>query len=225
VIRFPFQQRVSGQLKQRTANAAMRTVAVLATLFVLGASQADAQDSLLQFTFANNSANERATAEQLTRLLREHPVDQWIRTRRIHIAERVTPHSHPILTLNTQYLRDDDGLLATFLHEQFHWLEDGNPQFAGAMRAYALAYPDAPARGPEGAFNLESTYRHLLVCDLEYQAMSLLVGVPRARAVLAARRFYTWIYDRTLNDANVRRIASEHGFILRQAAAPAAMKP
>lgn len=190
-----------------------------AVLFLLGfwvPAFASAQVRVpdLEFTFAQNSSAERATADQLRKTLEKYDVARWIYTRRIHIDERAIPHSHPVLTLHTRHNGDEDGLLATFLHEQFHWLEEGNTHFRSAMDAYAKLYPDAPSRGPEGARDLESTYRHLLVCDLEFQIMTRLIGAERARRVLSANRHYTWIYDRVLNDAKVRSVAREHGFIV-----------
>lgn len=192
------------------------SILALASIPTFSSSPAAAQAAgpELQITFERSSEAERATADQLRRVLRSYQVDRWIYTRRVRIDERAIPHSHPVLTLHTRHLGDDDGLLATFLHEQFHWLEDGNEHFRTAMRAYAQAYPDAPSRGPEGARDLESTYRHLLVCDMEFQAMVHLVGLRRAREVLSANRHYTWIYDRVLNDPKVREIARENGFIL-----------
>jgi hypothetical protein len=168
----------------------------------------------LQITLEANSEAERATAEQLRALLRKYDIAEWIYTRRIHIDERAIPHSHPVLTVHTRHLGNEHALLATFLHEQFHWLEDNNSHFRAAMAAFAETYPNAPARGPEGARDQESTYRHLLVCDLEFQAMSRLVGESRAREILSANRHYTWIYDRVLNDPRVREIATAHGFLL-----------
>lgn len=168
----------------------------------------------LEITLEHNSDAERATAEQLRKTIQKYKVDPWIYTRRINIDERSIPHSHPVLTLHTRHLGDEHGLLATFLHEQLHWLEEGNDHFRSAMRSYAQAYPDAPSRGPEGARDLESTYRHLLVCDLELQAMTQLVGIERARQVLSANRHYTWIYERVLTDPKVREIATAQGFLL-----------
>lgn len=168
----------------------------------------------LEITFERNSEAERATADQLRRILQKYDVDQWIYTRRVHIDERAIPHSHPVLTLHTRQRGDDLALLATFLHEQFHWLEEGNEHFREAMRLYGAKYPDAPPRGPEGGRDLESTYRHLLVCDLEFQAMSHLVGEDRAREVLSANRYYTWIYERVLHDPSIREIARGSGFLL-----------
>ena len=168
----------------------------------------------LEITFEHNSDAERAAADQLRKTLQKYDVARWVYTKRIHIDERAIPHSHPVLTLHTRHNGGENGLLATFLHEQFHWLEEGNADFRATMDAFAKLYPDAPSRGPEGARDLTSTYRHLLVCDLELQAMTLLVGAERARATLAANRHYTWIYDRVLNDSTVRRVARMNGFIL-----------
>lgn len=191
-------------------------VAFLAAIAIFTASPVAAQVAgpQLEFTFERNSKAERLAAEQLKKALARYDVARWIYTRQIHIDERAIPHSHPVLTLHTRHNGDEHALLATFLHEQFHWLEDGNEHFRTAMRSFAEAYPDAPSRGPEGARDLESTYRHLLVCDLEFQAMSHLLGVMRAQEVLAANQHYTWIYDRVFRDPNVRAIAVGSGFLL-----------
>lgn len=191
------------------------TVVVLALMSTVPTAIVAQTDSLkFDITLERDSERERATADQLRRTLREYDVGRWVYTRRIHIDERSIPHSHPVLTVHTRHPGDEHGLLATFLHEQFHWLEDGNEHFREAMSAFAEAYPDAPAGGPEGARDLESTYRHLLVCDLEFQAMTRLVGEQRARGILAASRHYTWIYDRVLHDPRVREIVTAHGFLL-----------
>ena len=176
--------------------------------------QAGAQEGSieLQITLERNSEREQSTAAQLNRTLQKYEIGKWIYTRRVHIAEGVIPHSHPVLTLHTRHLGDEHGLLATFIHEQLHWLEEGNANFRAAMDNFTDVYPNAPAGGPEGARDLESTYRHLLVCDLEFQVMTVLVGEVRAREVLSANRHYTWIYDRVLNDPRVRQITAAHGF-------------
>lgn len=192
-----------------------RTVVILALMCTVPTAVVAQKDGLkLNITLEGDSERERATADQLRRTLQEYDVGRWVYTRRIHIDERSIPHSHPVLTVHTRHLGDEHGLLATFLHEQFHWLEDRNEHFREAMSAFAEAYPDAPARGPEGARDLESTYRHLLVCDLEFQAMTKLVGEQRAREILAASRHYTWIYDRVLHDPKVREIVTAQGFLL-----------
>ena len=161
----------------------------------------------------NGTASEEARADQLRRVLDRWDVERWTYTREVLIEDRVIPHSHPVLTLSAGPAPDDE-VLASFLHEQFHWLEGEHPGFLEAMADFAEAFPDAPAGGSEGGRDLQSTYRHLVVNDLEYQALTELVGADRAREILEGRRFYTWIYERVLVDPVVRRINREHGLTL-----------
>ena len=60
---------------------------------------------------------ERLTQVQLNRVLNEYDVRKWCFTGIVNIETGAIPHSHPILTLNTRHLKNDNLLLATFLHE------------------------------------------------------------------------------------------------------------
>ena len=171
--------------------------------------QADADSLIIEL--AGGTEAEAAVAAQLRGLVDRYDIGGWIRTDRVRIEEGTNPHSHPVLTLHTRHRGDDHALLSTFLHEQFHWLEDGNPDFRAAMERFAEIWPDAPAGSPEGARDRESTYRHLVVCDLELQAMESLVGSARAREILGANRHYTWIYRTVMEDPRVREVNRAHG--------------
>jgi hypothetical protein len=179
-----------------------------------GATAGEAQ---LTVRLAHGSEAERDTREQLLRLVAEHDVEDWLFTREILIDQTQIPHSHPVLTLHTRHLGDDLALLSTFIHEQFHWLEDGETldAFRAAMRDFGGLFPEVPDSSNGGARDVESTYRHLLVCDLELQGMSRLVGETRARETLAAIPHYEWIYERVLDDPRIRQVSERHGFILR----------
>jgi hypothetical protein len=181
---------------------------------MVAAAPAAAQSGV-EISLANGTEAEQNTREQLLRLLDEHAVEPWIYTRRIVIDERAIPHSHPVLTLHTRHLREDLHLLATFVHEQFHWLANERAEARDmAIAELRERFPAAPAGGPQGARDQYSTYLHLVVCDLELQAMTKLVGGERARATLAEWTHYTWIYDRVLNDPNVREVTAKHGLLL-----------
>ena len=155
--------------------------------------------------------------EQIERLLETYDVDRWTFTYEMQIESMALPHSHPVLTLNTRYLDNDDHAISTFLHEQFHWylIEDAmDAKRDAATKAFVEQFPDAPAgREDGGARDLNSTYRHLMVCDLEFQALTELVGEERARAVLASNTHYTWIYQQVLTNPVVRRINERHGMV------------
>ncbi len=144
---------------------------------------------------------EQRSCDQLERLLTAYDLSPWTFTTSIRMADFAVPHSHPVLTLNTRHLHDDLQALSTFLHEQIHWFEEANPaRVAAAVAEFRHLYPNAPASMPEGAADLDSTYLHLVVCPLEFAALTRLLGLAEAREVIGAKPYYTWLYERTLAD-------------------------
>ncbi|MCB1057530.1 MAG: hypothetical protein KDD11_18680 [Acidobacteria bacterium] len=102
--------------------------------------------------------------------------------------------------MSTRHLRDDELLLATFVHEQLHWFVDRHDEALALARAdLAKLFPEVPVGYPEGARDERSTYVHLVVCYLEYRALIQLVGGLRARWVIEfwSHDHYAWVY-RTL---------------------------
>lgn len=209
----------------------MRTVAPsFATLMLLTtlAAGSDAQEGreqsdALEVRTASGTALEELGREQLLRLVATYDVERWIYTRVVQIQSRVTPHSHPVLTLNTQYIRNDTAQLATFLHEQLHWYVSELPDTVveAAKAELRRLYPDAPARGPEGARDLESTYLHLIVCTLELEATAAVFGREVARRTLEGWDHYTWVYRTVLADGEpLVALLARHGLDARGRRAP-----
>jgi hypothetical protein len=196
------------------------TAVLLSAAFAGAAPSAGApalQDATIHITLENDNEREEAAREQLERILAEFDVDRWIFTREVRIASMVTPHSHPVLTVNTKYLDDDPRQLSTFLHEQFHWwvIEDQrSDRLRAAIDEFAARYPDPPARENGGANSVRSSYLHLVVCDLEYQAMTALLGETAARELIATQDHYQWIYAKVLDDPAVRQINERHGLVV-----------
>lgn len=156
----------------------------------------------LDITLKNNDQREQQTKEQLQRLLSTFDISKFIFTKKIAIESGfVIPHSHPVLTLSTRHLKDDELLLATFIHEQFHWYLDGkDKQIEDAVKDLKNIFPKVPVGHPEGADSEGSTYVHLLICAMEYKAMKQLLGELRARQVFDfwTTDHYTWIYKTVL---------------------------
>lgn len=160
--------------------------------------------------------------QQLRRLLSAYDVDPWMFTREVRIAAGVDPRSYPILTLNTDFLDDDEMQLSIFLHEQAHWLVYEAAGRDAAVEELRQMYPDPP--------NTDfRTYQHLLVAWVELDAMAELVGEQRAREVLAAKvrrlsgespesevdRVYAWYNGRVLEDTEeIGAIAAKHGMLI-----------
>jgi len=155
----------------------------------------------LEITLKQGSAREGQTRDQLQRLLKNYDLSRWIFTKTIVIDDRAIPHSHPVLTLHTRHLHDDELLLSTFVHEELHWLlvNKGKATDEAITDLQAL-FPTVPGKPPEGAQDEHSTYLHLIVCFLEYDADKELLGELQARQVMDfwATDHYTWVYKTVL---------------------------
>lgn len=160
--------------------------------------------------------------QQLRRLLAIYDLDPWIFTQEVRIAAGVDPRSYPILTLNTDFLDDDEMQLSVFLHEQAHVFVYEAPARDEAIEELRRLYPDPP-RADEG------TYQHLLVAWIELDAMTELVGEKRAREVLEAKvlrlsgespesevdRVYAWYNARVLEDTDeIGAVAARHAIVV-----------
>src|SRR4030095_16195983 len=94
---------------------------ILLTHIILLLSITSYAQDRIEISLKNNSREESQTRDQLQRLLKTYDLSKWTFTKSILIDEKAIPHSHPILTLHTRHLKDDDLLLSTFVHEQLHW--------------------------------------------------------------------------------------------------------
>lgn len=184
-----------------------------ATAALPATAQMEPLSERIEIALEHDSERERATRDQLRRVLADYDVERWTFTERVRIAQDEIPHSHPVLTLHTRALGAPVQQLSTYLHEQFHWWVAADPEAEeAAIAAFRERFPQVPAGGPEGARDEYSTYLHLIVCDLEYQAMADQVGEAAAREILEASTHYTWIYHTVLNDPTVREVNLAHGF-------------
>ncbi|MGH8931361.1 MAG: hypothetical protein ACRDZO_12235, partial [Egibacteraceae bacterium] len=169
-------------------------------------------------TLVRNTWAEALTRGQLLRLHDTYDLRPWRWTDDVRIETWSRPHSHPILTLNSRWVDDDDRLLATYLHEQCHWwltILDADA-FQGAIRWLHERWPVVPTEPPTGARNEHSTYLHLLVCWLEYDALRTLRGPAEARRIVGLRQHYTWIYSTVVaDDAEFAAFARRLGLVPR----------
>lgn len=198
------------------ATSVMTTAACLLALFAHAQrpDAAAANSHVFWIGLANGTEAEANTAAELRTLMRKHDLEPWILTRRVLIDAKQIPHSDPILTIDTVPADKEPELLSTFLHEELHWLENEpwRADFRAAMKDYETLFADVPPPNEGGARDAESTYRHLLVCDMEFQVMKTLLGEAVARRTLGAITHYEWVYDKVLNDPRVHEIALRHGF-------------
>jgi len=194
----------------------MKIRILLPFALVLLSISSSAQDKL-DISLKSGSPAETQTREQLQRLLKAYDLSKWIFTKSILIDEKSIPHSHPVLTLHTRHLKDDDLLLSSFVHEQLHWfLAQKDKETEEAIKELRALFPKVPVGFPLGSEDEESTYLHLLVNYLEYRADRELLGELRAKQVMDfwASDHYTWVYKTVLERTrDIGNIAFKHKLI------------
>ena len=159
---------------------------------------------------------EEQRKQQMEHLARQYDLKKYTITRDLVIERGAMNHSHPVLTLNLRFLDNDDLALSAYVHEQGHWLltdrfRSDNPRLFEDLQQ---AFPDMEIRVPEGDGELRSSYFHIAVCMLEWQAMEDLVGPERALKVIEWKQgdHYKAIYATILNRREpVENVLNRHG--------------
>ncbi len=178
-------------------------VLIAITPITFAASQARSETPKLNIKTKHGFPMEEQRKQQMERLAREYDLKKYTITRDIIIERGAINHSYPVLTLNLRFLDNDDLALSAYVHEQGHWVlmerhRGDNPRLFEDLRS---AFPNLEIRPPEGDGDLRSSYLHIAVCMLEWQAMEELVGPQRARKVIEWKRsdHYKAIYSIDLN--------------------------
>ena len=136
----------------------------------------------------------------------------------VRIDAQDIPHSHPVLTMNANYLDRDELALAVLLHEEIHWRLSARIEHAKkAIAEFRRIYPAVPSAPLEGARDEYSTYLHLIVNCLEYLALQQILGEDEARSILELwrQKRYRWIYGKVLDDTSrIRKVIRDSGLLL-----------
>lgn len=165
----------------------------------------------VQITTVNQSADELKIKADLEYLLEKYDLSPWAYTTKVQVDENTkTPHSHPILTMSTQeeYLKSKVKLLSTYLHEQFHWhvIINGKPSKDEFRSRIKTDFPSVKIGHPYGSGDEGSTLSHIIVCYLEYIALSELIGQKMAKASLLTNGYYRWVYITVTDPQNTKKL-------------------
>jgi hypothetical protein len=144
----------------------------------------------LNITLKHNSAGEQKRKEQIERLAEKYDLAKYTITRDLVIDQQAANHSSPVLTQNLVFLDNDDRALSAYVHEQAHWLlmEHHHGQARQMLPELIRLYPNIDIKPPYGDGHQGTSYMHLVVLMLEWQALEDLLGADRARAVMEFKR-------------------------------------
>ena len=175
-----------------------------------------AETPKLNIRTKNGLPREEDRKQQMERLAKQYDLRKYTITRDIVIDHGAMNHSYPVLTLNLRFLDNDDLALSAYVHEQGHWVlvERHRAENPGLLEDLERTFPNLDYRMPQGDGELRSSYFHIAVCMLEWQAMEELVGEKRARKVIEWKQadHYTEIYALVLNHRDqVEAVLNRHG--------------
>lgn len=159
---------------------------------------------------------EEQRKQPMERLAGQYDLSKYTITRDVIIERGAINHSSPVLTLNLRFVDNDDLALSAYVHEQGHWYlmerhRPGNPKLFEDLQR---SFPNLDYRAPGGDGELRSSYFHIAVCMLEWQAMEELVGPERARKVIEWKQkdHYKAIYAILLGHREqVESVLNRHG--------------
>jgi hypothetical protein len=149
-----------------------------------------AKTPTLNITLKHDSEGEQKRKAQIQRLAEVYDLAKYTITRDIVIDQQAMNHSSPVLTQNLRFLDNDDRALSAYVHEQAHWLlmERHHGEARQMLPELIHMYPNIDVMPPYGDGNQGTSYMHLAVLMLEWQALEDLIGIDRARAVMEFKR-------------------------------------
>ena len=227
---FPGLNRAFLPLKTRIQSMRIFVFATIAVIVSLSCvSSVWAQNSGTDADIIFVQEKEEEARQQLRRILSSYDLDTWIFTREVKIEEGAQPYSHPTLTLNTDFLDNDELQLSIFLHEQAHWFVSEsvpyrapeNGEKVQIIEELRQLFPNAPV--PD-----YNAFLHLIVAWVELDAMVELVGEGKARQLLMEKiqrltdeplskvdKRYKWYNMRVLeNTQEIGAILAKHNVVI-----------
>lgn len=164
---------------------------------------------------------EREAREQIRRLMTRYDLSAWIFAKEVRILCGVEARSHPIVTLNTDYLEDDERQLSIFIHGKIHVFVGDPASKRNAVDDLRAMFPDAP----NDDFRL---FQHIVVGWLELDGLAEILGEKRAREVIEAKvaaaadqypneihEPYEWYYRQVIdNTSRIGAVLERHRLVI-----------
>ncbi len=172
-------------------------------LFIFGCSlfrpnKVVSHPSGLQVQEVSPSKTTFLTKQNLLQLAQVYDLSAFYYTTKIFVKDKVLTHSHPVLTINTKHAHFPKRILASFLHEEFHWWVLRKPkETEQAIKLIDRYYPKLAAKGKVR----HSLMKHVIVCYLEYRALKFVLNESEADKISQQNireKNYPWVYQEML---------------------------
>lgn len=157
------------------------------------------------------------TRMEILHLARKYDLSSFLYTKKIVIDPTVKETRwRPNIVLNTRFKDHPHRLLGQLIHEELHWwMRDHKQNVQVAIPELKSTFRGSPRI--RGSRDPDSTYRHLLICWMEFRALAKYFGEEEAADVLkhsVKEKRFPWIYGKILKDhRKIEKIVRKYEFI------------
>jgi hypothetical protein len=166
-------------------------------------------ESGLMITEIKPNRDSAIMKQNVLHLAQVYDLSPFLFTKIIQIKTDAIPQSHPVLTLNIKYTKYPNKILASLLHEEFHWWAVMNKVgLTQSLNELSKILPGKP----------QADYIHLFVCYLEFEAVKYYLGEKTAREIfqdfIRKDQLRPWLYSQVLvHDKLLKKIFSKNKLI------------
>lgn len=156
------------------------------------------------------------TKQNLLHLTQVYDLQPLLFTKTINIETKAVSRSHPVLTINTRHAEHPNRILAQFLHEELHWWTEIKAREVDlAIKDLVKIYPKVPHAKNERPY---VTYLHLIICYIEYKAVSHYLGSKEATNIITytmkKEKLHPWVYSQILyKDFAIKGVVEKHNLL------------
>ncbi len=154
--------------------------------------------------------------QNILHLAQIYDLSPFLYTKDIMIQSEGNTHSLPMLTIDTRNAEKPHKLLAQLLHEEFHhWARLEKVRIDLAVKELKKIYKTLPKGEKKNPTN---TYHHLIICYLEFKALSSFLGRKPASILIIETmkkdKMYPWVYGEVLrNGQAIEKIMARNNLL------------
>ncbi len=196
-----------------------KSMKIILLILVISCANTKKLETALSLDIEEKTPDTRTaqTRMEILHLARKYDLSSFLYTKKIVIDPAIVNTKwKPVITINTRYKDHPHRLLAQLLHEELHWwMRDHKDNVQVAIPELKATFRGVPKI--KGSKDPNSTYRHLIICWMEFRALSKYFGEEEAALVLkhfVEEKRFPWIYSSILkNHRKIEKIVRKYEFI------------